>query len=564
METTVGSATNQNYTEITRPTTFGIGLTISENGGGEYYLYTTEDVEITNIEVKALFSGYTVNDDNTIILTPTWEENDSYAFSIGEIKKKGKNKSNGKYEHSVLIKLIDSPYIPNNSLNPLCLRLYIYYTLNGVDRRIKADTKTPEIINEGEYLVYRSNTYIKRKFWPYSIQLDSIYRPFFFNAALVFFDGNLLKRRDLIEDSSSRFSEISGSTFARLYFSIANGCTIRDGVDKEGLPKYKIGDINLTINYLNEDGVVDPQSAYTLTIKDAYRPFSEIIEPGESGSTYNAHVRGIRESGTKHIFVDYEYETTGSGKTLGGMYLLKKENNDYLIPMVYEYTDLIPGSIDYYNKVYSSNGSTLVDEENIFSAHTFNNERPLFVNFSVSDASIDGIDHKTNEVNCVDIRFPKNIEITKENDEEKVAISYNDYNEEITYICTKDTKVIDNIFKILGKMNVNDYTSNVYRDDDIFNYLYFKHYGGGNDEDNNYGEYAGEIVEALNFGYNPSKGKFEAKTSTNPSHVIGVYHGGYEVGNNNSAENENDEETGDLLRYVNHTNKLLIMRIYKL
>lgn len=555
MKTTAGSAITQDYIGIIRPITFNIGLTISENGGGEYYLYTTEDIEITNIEVKALFSGYTFNDDNSLILTPNWEENDSYTFSIGEIKKKGKNKVNGKYEHSVLIKLIDSPYIPNNSLNPLCLRLYIYYTLNGVDRRIKVDTKNPEdITDKGEHLVYHSNTYTKRKFWPYSIQLDSIYRPFFFNAALVFFDGNLLNRSNLIEDS--RFGEISGSTFARLYFSIANGCTIRDGVDEEGLPKYKIGDINLNINYLNKDGVVDPQSAYTLTIKDAYRPFSEIIEPGESGSTYyNAHIRGIRESGAKHIFTDYMHKESLWGSTPGGMYLLKKENNDYLIPMVYDYTDLIPDSIYYYNKVYSSDGSTLVNEENIFSAHTFNNEQPLYVNFSVSDASIDGIDRKTIEVNCVDIRFPKNI-ILKDG---KVAIPYNDYNEEITYIYTygEDTKVIDNIFKILGKMNVNDYTSKEYRDDDIFNYLYFKHYGGGGDK------YTEEVV-ALNFGYNPATESFEAKPSKTPTYVIGVYHGGYEVGSNKSTENENDEETGDLLRYVNHTNKLLIMRIYKL
>jgi hypothetical protein len=251
MEATVGSAITPDYIGIIRPITYEIGLTISENkeSGGEYYLYTIEDIDITNIEVKALFSGVTFNDDN-IVHTPItkWEENDSYTFSIGEIKKKGKNNSNGKYEHSVLIKLIDSPYIPNNSLNPLCLRLYIYYTLNGVDRRIKVDTKNPEeLIDKGEHLVYHSDTYTKRKFWPYSIQLDSIYRPFFFNAALVFFDGNLLNRSEIINDS--RFSEISGSTFARLYFSIANGCTIRDGVDEKGLPKYKIGDINLTINY---------------------------------------------------------------------------------------------------------------------------------------------------------------------------------------------------------------------------------------------------------------------------------------------------------------------------
>ena len=277
--------------------------------------------------------------------------------------------------------------------------------------------------------------------------MDSIYRPFFFNAALVFFEGNLLNNTAITKDN--RFSEISGSTFARLYFSIANGCTIRDGVNEEGLPKYKIGDINLNINYLNKDGIVEPQSAYTLTIKDAYRPFSEIIEPGESGSTYyNALLRGIRESGTNHIFVDYMHEESTRGSTPGGMYLLKKENIDYLVSRASKHTNLIPNSLDYYNKVYSSDGSTLVNEENIFSAHTFNNEQPLFVSFSVSDASLDGIDRKTIEVKCADIRFPKNIKY----ENKKVTIPYNDYNEEITFICAygEDTKVIDNIFKILG------------------------------------------------------------------------------------------------------------------
>ena len=548
METTAGSATIPDYNGIIiRPITSNIGLTISENGSGAYYLYTTEDIVITNIEVKALFSGYTFNN-----ITPNWEENDSYTFSISEIKKKGKNNSNGKYEHSVFIKLIDSPYIPSNSLNPLCLRLYIYYTLNGADRRIIVDTKNPEgLMDKGEHLVFHSNTYTKRKFWPYSIQLDSIYRPFFFNAALVFFDGNLLNRSSITGDD--RFKEISGSTFARLYFSIANGCTIRDGVDKEGLPKYKIGDINLNINCLNKDGVVEPQSAYTLTIKEAYRPFSEIIEPGESGSTYyNAHIRGIRESGADHRFNDYISKHFIWDSIPGGMYLMKTENIDYLIP----------GSIEYYSKEYSSNVSTFVNEGNIFSAHTFNNEQPLYVKFSVSDASIDDINRKTIEVNCVDIRFPKNIEITNGGN---IAIPYKDYNEEITYLCIygENTTVIDNIFKILGRMNVNDYTCDEYRDDDIFNYLYFKHYGGGGNKygynDANY-----ENVELLNFGYSAITECFEAKPSKTPTYVIGVYHGGYEAESNNSTESENDEETGDLLRYVNHTNKLLIMRIYKL
>lgn len=538
---------NQIVTAITpdniviKPITTTIGLTISENGSGAYYLYTDKDIEITNVDVKGLFSGYTVDDENNLVLTPDWKENDSYTFSIGEIKKKGRNRSNGKYEHSVFIKLIDSPYIPPNSLNPLCLRLYIYYTLNGENRRIIADTKNPEeIVDKGEHLVFHSNTYTKRKFWPYSIQLDSIYRPFFFNTALLFFDGSLINNSVITEDK--RFSEISGGTFARLYFSIANGCTIRDGVNENNLPKYKIGDINLNISYLNENGVVDSDSVYTLTISDNYRTFSEIVDVNLNDNIKNAHIRGIRESGSDKIFKDYTATTTN---TYGGIYLPNITNNKTLIASHFVGGDgFIPTETKYYDEK-----KNIVNIYNVFSAHTFNNEHPLNISFSASDASIDGVDYKTIGVNCVDIRFPKKV-VCKDN---VISIPYSEYSDEITYIYTygDNTTVIDNLFKILGKINVNDYTSNEYRDDDIFNYLYFKHYGGGGSKYN-------EKVSLLDFTYDIDTKCFEATVSNIPTHVLAIYHGGYEV------ENEGNEETGDLLRYVNHTNKLLIMKLYKL
>ena len=540
METTAGSAITQDYIGIIRPITFNIGLTISENkeNGGEYYFYTTEDIEITNIEVKALFSGLTFNDNTTI-----WEENDSYTFSVGEIKKKGKNKVNGKYEYSVLIKLIDSPYIPNNSLNPLCLRLYIYYTLNGVDRRIKVDTKNPEgITDKGEHLVYNSNTYTKRKFWPYSIQLDSIYRPFFFNAVLLFFEPNIF---------SSGYDDISGNTYGKFYFSIANGCTLRDG--KVGsLPKYKIGDIKLDINFLNEDGTLDTGSAYNLTIKDNYRTFSEIIEPGESDSTYyNAHRRGIREYGLndgKWSWKDGNNIITAS--TYGGVNLPIMDDKMYLQPLhLYENGVSSPPSSTH----YKDNFGKFVEMRDFNSSHIFNLHKPLNVSFSVSDASIDGIDYKTISVDCGDIRFPWTLGYK----DGKVTIPYSQYIENVTYIYIQstDTNMLYNIFDILGKLNVDDYFSKYYRNDDIFNYLYYKHYGGGGGGEYNYTPH----VRKIEFTY--KEGVYEASVS-NASHILAIYHGGYEVAVSNGL-GEEEANKGDLLRYVNHTNKLLIMKLYK-
>lgn len=525
------------------PLTSSIGLTVAQNGSGEYHLYTTKDIDISSIDVKAILSGTTTEIvDQTMVMTTGWTEQNNYEFSVGEIKKKGKA-GNDKYWHSVLIKLVNSPYIPFKSLSPLCLRLYVYYTLDGEDRRIVVDTENPDrLFNEKPvYITYNSSTYTERKYWPYSLQLDSIYRPFFFNAVLLFFEPNIF---------NSGYDDISSNTYGKFYFSIANGCTLRDG--KVGsLPKYKIGDIKLDINFLNEDGTLDTSSAYNLTIKDNYRTFSEITDSWEGKEKtvfYDAHKRGIRECGEDNSIWQWDDKTTH-----GGIYLPPMNDKKYIYPIhATDYTNgqyyIPPSTTTYYD-----NFNKHVQVTNLYEAQHFDLYKPLNVSFSVSDASIDGMDYKTISVDCGDIRFPWTLSYKNG----KVTIPYSQYNENVTYIYIQnaDTNMLYNIFDILGKLNVDDYFSEYYRNDDIFNYLYYKHYGGGSGGSYDYTNH----VRKIEFTY--KEGFYEASVS-DVSHILAIYHGGYEVADNNGL-GEEDANKGDLLRYVNHTNKLLIMKLYK-
>lgn len=512
-----------------KPITTSIGLIVRENGGGEYYLFTKENIEINSIDVKGILSGTTIVDTGDSFEYVTgWTEQNGYDFSVGEIKKKTFSDDERKYCHSVLIKLINSPYIPLKSISPLCLRLYIYYTLNGEKRRIVVDTKNPDrSFNEApEYLIYRSNTYENRKKWAYSIQLDSIYRPFFFNAALLLFEP------DIFGDG---FNDISGKTYGKFYFSIANGCTLRDG-QVNNLPKYKIGDINLNISFLNYDGGLDTGSTYNLTIKDNYRPFSEINDCSDQTYLSN-HIRGIREYGIYNGKWVWNHQDGTTGATYGGINLPQISRDEYLTALhLYENGPSNPPTFT----IYKNKNGNAVDMSDFETSQEFKLNRPLNVSFNVSDASIDGIDYKTISVDCGDIRFPWDL-VYKDG---KIRIPYNQYNENVTYIyIKKNESILYDIFKQLGNLNVFDYFSDTYRNDDIFNYLYHKHYGD---------------KRKIEFTY--KEGYYEASIS-DINYILAIYHGGYEIANSNIL-GEEEAKKGDLLRYINHTNKLLIMKLY--
>ena len=521
-----------NYDFIIVPLPQKIGLEISQNGSETFYFSTDKDININSIDVKVLVSSYTVNSSDNIN-NLVWIEKDNYLFSVIDIKKKEGTTSTGKYQHSVLVKLIDSPYVPCNQWkkSTLRLRFYIYYTLDGEEKRIIADTTKPENNfigqDKGENIIYNSNNYKKRALWPYSIQLDSIYRPFFFNSALLFFDGSLIK------NESANLPVISGDTYAKFYFSIANGCTMRD---KE-YPIYRIGDITLDICNINRQGNKIEDSKYNFLLKNNFRIFSEIedfhVKDNEKWSNIetrknnlkNAHIRGMKESGLNDSLNDY---VDNNEMINGGIFLPVLEKDDYLVTEHTYGESLIPDSISYYSKEI---GGKKIETYDIFSANTFDATQALNIKFKVNDASPDGISFKTNEVICDYVLFPKNI--TYEN--EQIRVPYNEYSSDVTYYEITDDEIIAKIYNKLGGLNVNDEIYTQSNDNgDIFNYL--KYSLSGN---------------TFNLDKFDPVGKYYFAETGKPNYLLAVYHGGY----------ESDEE---LLKYIKHTNKLLIMRLYKL
>lgn len=533
-----------------------IGLNITQNGASEFHFNTVEDINITSLDVKAISKIYAINNDE-IILTETWEELNNYTFSVSEIKKKWVDKI-GKWQHTTVIKMIDSPYVSCNlDFNPIYLRFYIYYTLNGENKRFVADTEYPEEhTNKGEHIKYTSNTYKNRAFWPYSLQLDSIYRPFFFNSALLFFDGSL---------TSS--TNTSSNTYAKFYFSIANGCTLRDDTpfrDYNGAhisaPMYRIGDINLKISNLNKQGIKEINSIYNFTIKDNFRIFSEIedfhVKDNERFTVIetrknllkDAHIMGIRESGSIDAFDSdscISSAENGSIDATGithhcGILLPNMGNYSYIVPFHNYDKELTPNKISYYDKKIVDGGKERFkfDVYNIASAATFNTDLPLNISFSVNDVSFNNEEYKTIEVNCVDIRFP---EINKS--ENKITIPYTSYTDDITFINLGEDPSA--FFNVLGKLNVSD-NDNV--ETNILTYLYNKHYVEKN------------TLIKLNVDITTNTMISEITFKVG-SYILAVYHGGYV---NVDNVDEDVEKNVELLKYIKHTNKLIIMKLYKI
>jgi hypothetical protein len=115
-----------------------------------------------------------------------------------------------------------------------------------------------------------------------------------------------------------------------------------------------------------------------------------------------------------------------------------------------------------------------------------------------------------------------------------LKLYYNNYNSDITYIHCEIGHLKD-IYEILGNMNVNDDITEKRIDNDIFNYLFFKL----------------KNQQMVFDYYEPNEKYYWTTLSKKPGYVLAIYHGGY----------ESDEE---FWKYIKHTNKLLIMRLYKL
>lgn len=397
-----------------------IKLEISSDGD-KFTFKTVSGVEINEVDVKVI--ERTVGHNSYI-------ENNSYTFHIGRILKEGEG------IHSVTIKMVDSPKYLTSYLQ---LRLYIYYTtINGEKKRIIADNNKPENENGGEPIIYTSSTYLDRAKWPWSIQLDSIYRPFFFNTVLLF-SGN------------------TNNDIAQLYFSIANGCTFR-----EEAGKYKIGDINLKITNIKSNVEND---VYDLTIKNNYRNFSEIedftINENDDASIrdykqnlQDAHSRGIRESGSDNK---------------NGIYLPELNNYNYLIVKHnFVENNKIPSK-----SIYSGINENTQTEINVYNpeqAYKFNTSgSSLNISFIVNDGSPDNISYKTIEIEYNNINFPDDIyKSTYNNYAHYYGIHNKKRYDEIKFIRLNNEKY-EQLMGILPNVSVGENQDNI---KGMLNYLW--------------------------------------------------------------------------------------------
>lgn len=458
-----------------------IKIKITTNGSETFYFYPDKEIDIRNIDVKALKKGIVKEDG---IGVEKWVEADNYLFSVDNILKT-KNNDNG-YGYSARVILLDSPPIPasENKKPTLRLKFYIYYVLNGDEKRIVVDS------SEGKEIVYYSEKYYRNRVeYPYTIQVDSIYRPFFFNAILLFRDENYLYTPNT-EDIN---------THAIFTYSIANGCTLRH----DNYPLYYIGDIKLNIS--NTD---DENTLYEYKVKNHFRVYSE-IESFENGTNQRekqlkkAHENGIKERGSDD----------------GIMYLPKLGDCKELIVNQHYYNEgdnlLIPSKIEYYcgeNKIEVHSQEVTKPSEN---AYIFDTKKPLNISFNVNDASPDNINYKTCSINYSNLVFPSKIE---RNNKLTICISRDEFDSNVKYKRLENETIGDLTNEIIKK-------NNVCSENDLLNYI-----NGGRPI---------EFVE--------KDDKYEAKTSEG-GWILAIYGEWYD-------DNKN---------YIKHTNKLTVMRLYKI
>lgn len=489
---------------------FDINISSDTTNNDWYINVYHPGVVITNINIKAIEKK-----NSQVPSFYVYEEKDGYTFSVKKINKKIEYKNvdgKRKYDYTKFkyeIKLINSPFIKFDGNTPpnLYVKFQIYYILNGEEKRITLYRKRMESngvsagMNNGE-IIYNSKSYTDRINWANALKLDCIYRPFFFNTALLF----------------------SGST-AQLFFSIANGCTYRRDYTIQDSPqgglqtKYEIGDINLKISHHDEKGARNGDM-YELIAKNNYRNFSEIIyyNDDDDDTIKEAHIRGIRGSGiylpkidsTKNLDVEHIYTDTYINKY--SPIQTRYYNNKYEFTTDYS---------NYYNITSSTSG----DCEN-FTTSGYG----LNVSFSVNDGAPDGVSYKTIGVEYSDIRFPNTIKKDGKNLSFDYKIGWDD---NIRYFSFDEAHIIDS----LKKINVDD--------DTFFTGL----------TDNKY-------LTAITFNYNGDM-TVSASTNSKLDKVLAIYFNG-ENDINEEENDEGNKEDSRLFKYIKDTSKLLIMRIYNL
>lgn len=427
------------------------------------------------------------------------------------------NSSGNVYDFS--IKVINSGVIKCNA-SPLTLKLNVSFVVDG---EIYYETMTTN--NYGKEITYNSNDFIERKYSPTVLKLDSFYRPFFVNSVLLLLPDNFL--------NSSNNEENGKKCCGRLYYSIANGCSYR--VDDIS-PVYKMGDIDINLQHSEN---------YTLKIRDSYRIFNEMDEPPKGGVILEQHIRGIREAGYNDIsFI----EDVGGFKINGGINLSKSSNGNTIYPFnEYDENDFIE------HVVYKKENGSRIDmsyvdgdsqNEDLFHIDT---TKPLLFNMTIKDYA--PIGYESNEINLTtpSIYFPD--KITKKDGEVSFSSAYNINDIAYLYTGTNDNPhtLLQKIVEKIGDINVNDgfVSSEKIPNGDITQTIYdlLKCKANGSCDD---------PVLLVNFQLNSEGSKYISTINKQAKYLLAIYTGNMIKSDDNPFS------------YIQHTNKLLVIKVYKL
>ena len=480
-------------------------LNCFQHGTKQYYLglkdnSINEDVRIVNIDVFGETNGYVFS--KQII-------NDNTLKRGGEL-----------YDFS--IKLINSPTI-------ICNKSYIKITF-GVTFSINGEEYYEEITNtnSGENIIYSGSDVLERGYSANKIKLDSFYRPFFFNAVLLLLPQNFNKTKTTVYNSRN--------AYGRLYYSIANGCTYRqyDG----NINRYMMGDIDIKL---------DHSTSYVLNIKKSYRDFSEIEYVPISGITFERHISGIRESGIDNIV-----EIAGENGVITlerGINLTNDTSNISVYPQNEYNNSGTTKNVIYWNengvKINSLLDINNMNNDNLYHIDTTS---PLKLNMKVKDFAPLGYTPNIIEIDSGYVHFPDEIECKTGGNMFSISFS-NKYSDAISYYPIFKTPIynpttnsynltINKLCEMIGNLNVNDGVFSDEKYKTIFEFL-----SGDKMPEFSFTQENDKLVGTINY-QNNSGYDFE--------YVMAIYDGG-------CLKDENKTQ----FSYIKHTNKLLIIKLYR-
>jgi hypothetical protein len=103
-----------------------------------------------------------------------------------------------------------------------------------------------------------------------NLEIPLLYRPFYFNSVLLLTPKTLTEKYDYdirsLHTQTKNKSLSSEECYGRLFYSIANGCSIREDIGNANL--YKLNDITLSC--------INGNDAFSMVIEKPFRTFSEI------------------------------------------------------------------------------------------------------------------------------------------------------------------------------------------------------------------------------------------------------------------------------------------------